>query len=249
MLVERLYSPNHSKNKRSKQSIKFIILHYTGMQSARASIKRMLSKSSKVSAHYLIDQKGKIFNLVSDDKTAWHAGKSKWKKIQNLNKCSIGIELVNRGHSINYENFKKKQLTSLVVLIKSLVKNYHIPFNNILGHSDIAPLRKLDPGEKFPWSNVLRKIFPNLKFNFHSNKQKKKREKVVITDKIRERFFYNLGKIGYCYLLKNTKNSQNDKVIKAFQSRFRQKKVDGNIDYECFDISNEVLKFFKKLDF
>ena len=119
MKINILHSPNYSNRERLKKSIKFIILHYTGMQSERACVKKLIDKKSKVSTHYLISTMGSITRMVSDQNTAWHAGKSKWKNFINLNDQSIGIELVNRGHQFGYENFSKKQISKLL-LLKSL---------------------------------------------------------------------------------------------------------------------------------
>ena len=124
------------------------------MQSEIASIKRLKNPKFQVSCHYLINRKGKIFQMVKDENIAWHAGKSKWKKYNNLNPFSLGIELVNKGHRFGYQNFSKKHIRSLIKLCKNLKKKYKIPKENFLGHSDIAPLRKIDPGEKFPWKNL-----------------------------------------------------------------------------------------------
>ena len=120
------------------------------MQSERACIKRLISKKSKVSTHYLINKKGDVKSMVDEKNIAWHAGKSKWKNCINLNNRSIGIELVNKGHQFGYEKFSKQQILKLILLCKYLIKKYKIKKTNILGHSDIAPLRKKDPGEKFP---------------------------------------------------------------------------------------------------
>ena len=148
------YSPNYSKKTRPKKDIKFVIIHYTGMQSEIESTKRLLSPVYKVSCHYLINRKGKIIQMVKDNKIAWHAGKSKWKKFTNLNKDSLGIELINKGHKFGYQNFSSQQIKSLIKLCKFFKKKYKIKKENFLGHSDIAPLRKDDPGEKFPWKKL-----------------------------------------------------------------------------------------------
>ena len=145
------YSPNRSKKARRKREIKFVIIHYTGMQSEIESIKRLTNSKFKVSCHYLINRKGKIIQMVEDKYVAWHAGKSKWKSFFDINKNSIGIELVNKGHEFGYQYFSKPQIKSLISLCKKLKKKYSIKTENFLGHSDIAPLRKIDPGEKFPW--------------------------------------------------------------------------------------------------
>ena len=157
MIFKKLNSPNYSNRLRNLRSIKLIVIHYTGMQSRIVSLKRLLSKRSKVSCHYFIDRKGKIIRMLDDNKIAWHAGKSKWKKFSNLNKNSIGIELVNKGHDFGYEQFTQKQVNQLIKLCLYLKKKYKIKNSNIVGHSDIAPLRKRDPGEKFPWQKLQKK--------------------------------------------------------------------------------------------
>ena len=157
MKIKNYYSPNVDRKKRSINSIKIIVIHYTGMQSERESIIRLCSPKTKVSSHFLINQNGKVYRFVQDNQIAWHAGKSCWGKYKNLNKNSIGIELVNKGHQFGYTNFKKNQLLSLIKICKILVKKYKIKKRNIIGHSDIAPLRKIDPGEKFPWKQLSKK--------------------------------------------------------------------------------------------
>ena len=122
MIFRNIYSPNFSKKTRTNKDIRTIVIHYTGMQSKIASIKRLLSIKHKVSCHYLIDRKGLIFKMVDEDKVAWHAGKSKWKNIKNLNKNSIGIELVNKGHEFGYEKFTDAQIDKLIKLCLYLKK-------------------------------------------------------------------------------------------------------------------------------
>ena len=137
------FSPNYSKKARSKNDIKFVIIHYTGMQSEIESINRLKNPKFKVSCHYFLNRKGEIVQMIKDKNIAWHAGKSKWKKFNNLNLNSIGIELVNKGHQFGYQNFSSKQIKSLIQLCKFLKKKYSIKRGNLLGHSDIAPLRKI----------------------------------------------------------------------------------------------------------
>ena len=233
-----LKSNSFSKKPRNKGKIKFLIIHYTGMQSMRASIKRLVGSKHKVSCHYLISREGKIFQMVEDLKVAWHAGKSKWGNIENLNNNSIGIELVNNGHKFGYQKFSGRQINALVKLCIKLKKKYKIKNRCILGHSDIAPLRKSDPGEKFPWLQLNRKnigIWHTLnRKSFIYNKLKAKN--------LRKTFFKNLHKIGYRYFHKD-KFSKTDKlVIKSFQRRFRQEKVNGKIDLECLKISDYLAK-------
>tara|TARA_A100000164_G_scaffold381739_1_gene435099 strand:+ start:3407 stop:4099 length:693 start_codon:yes stop_codon:yes gene_type:complete len=229
MKITKYYSPNFDQKTRSSKGITSIIIHYTGMQSERESLKRLTSPSSKVSCHYLIKRNGEIINLVGEGRIAWHAGKSMWGKYKNLNKNSIGIELVNKGHKYGYQAFTKPQISKLVMLCKNLKKKYKIRNNLILGHSDIAPLRKIDPGEKFPWNYLFSKgigLYPK------KNRKKKSISKIIDL----RRFLKNLNKIGYRYLAKKFKI----RIIKNFQRKYRQKRVDGVLDSETMEIS-EIL--------
>ena len=231
MRITKYYSPNFDVKTRSSKSITVIIIHYTGMQSERESLKKLTSSTSKVSCHYFIKRNGEILNLVRDKNIAWHAGKSMWGKYKNLNKNSIGIELVNRGHRHGYQAFTKIQIIKLTQLCKNLKKKYMIKNKFILGHSDVAPLRKIDPGEKFPWDYLSSKgigIYP---------KKIREIKKSEQTSNIRK-FFRNLYKIGYRYL--NTKFRK--KIIKNFQRKYRQKRIDGILDTETLKISEILAK-------
>ena len=201
------------------------------MQSERESIKRLTSMKSKVSCHYLINRSGKIFKMVKEENVAWHAGKSMWGKYKNLNENSIGIELVNKGHQFGYQNYTKKQINKLVLLCKYLIKKYKIKRRLILGHSDIAPLRKIDPGEKFPWKYLSSKgigIYPKKILN----------KQINYPNLQINRFLKNLHKIGYRYLNSNLKK----KIIKNFQRRYRPRKADGILDLETMKISQFLSK-------
>ena len=234
------YSPNFSLPKRQKKRIKFIIIHYTGMKKEIDSIKRLQNPRSKVSSHYLIKKNGKILILVPDLYEAWHAGLSKWKNHEYLNKNSIGIEITNPGHQYGYKNFSRLQIFSLEKLLISLIKKFRIKKKYILGHSDISPNRKKDPGEKFPWA----KLAKNGLVWYHNLdlKKIKKFRKVKLSSKFEENIFLkNLYKIGYKKIegLKLSKNIEY--LTKAFQRRFRQDLVDGKIDRECLIISKNLV--------
>jgi N-acetylmuramoyl-L-alanine amidase len=238
MKFKTIYSPNFDKKERSKKSIKFIVIHYTGMQSERESLIRLCNRKSNVSSHYFIKNNGKILKLVEDYNVAWHAGKSNWKNYKNLNKNSIGIELVNKGHEFDYKNFKKKQISSLIKVCKILIKKYKIKRENVIGHSDIAPLRKIDPGEKFPWKKMANRkigIWHNC-----NNKELIRSRKIKISIKFKSTFIKNLRKIGYYFF--NEKKTKTVKIVKAFQRHYRQELVDGTIDKECLIIANNLLK-------
>ena len=241
MKVKLIKSPNHSSKNREKKQIKFLIIHYTGMQSEGESIKRLTDKRSKVSARYLINRKGSLIRMVDENKAAWHAGKSKWKNLTNLNSSSIGIELVNKGHRFKYENYTKKQINKLMLLCKALIKKYKIKQTNVLGHSDISPMRKIDPGEKFPWKALSKK---KIGYWYNLDKNNYKIYNLKRTS-LRNSFFGNLYKVGYRYFDKRRFASSDFKVIKAFQRRFRQSKVNGRIDKECLQISHDLAHFQK----
>ena len=239
MIIKTSYSVNFSKKIRKNRDIKLIVIHYTGMQSKIESIKRLLSPKHKVSCHYLIDRKGQILRIVDENKVAWHAGKSKWKNFRNLNNYSIGIELVNKGHEFGYEKFTNLQVKSLIKLCQILKKKYKIKDSNIVGHSDIAPLRKRDPGEKFPWKKLNKK-------NIGIWYKKLKSKSLKLNDKKFEKlFFKNLFKIGYRYLDKNRRSKKDIFLIEAFQRRFLPNNVTGEINQKTLKISHFLANHIK----
>lgn len=225
------FSPNFSKKKRFIKQIKFIIIHYTGMQSEIESIKRLKNPNFKVSCHYLINRNGKILRMVKDSHIAWHAGKSKWGKYKNLNENSLGIELVNKGHQFGYEKFSNKQIKSLISLCKNLKKKFEINDENFLGHSDVAPLRKRDPGEKFPWKKLSN-------YNL-GNWYKKNKKKIEVSEKkMKNLFFKNLQKLGYRYFNIKVRKNTDKKIIKCFQQRYLPNRITGKIDQKTYKISH-----------
>ena len=238
------YSPNFNPKKRTSKQIKFIIFHYTGMKSESDALKRLTEIQSEVSCHYLIKNNGEIVKIVPDLYIAWHAGKSSWKNYKSLNQNSIGIEITNPGHEYGYKNFTQKQITTLVKLSKLLIKKYKINPKNILGHSDIAVLRKKDPGEKFPWEYLSK----NKIGIWHTlNKQDLLKNRKLKISKIEENiFFRNLFKIGYSKTFpKNIgRNKYLRELIKSFQRRFRQELVDGKIDQESLLINKSLIKAY-----
>ena len=234
------YSLNFGLPKRLKKKIKFVVLHYTGMKNEFSAIKRLQDPKSKVSSHYLIKKNGEIITLVPDLYEAWHAGLSSWKNYRSLNKNSIGIEITNPGHQFGYKNFSRKQISSLEELLKYLIKNYQIKKECVLGHSDISPNRKKDPGEKFPWKRLAKKKLAWW-HNLDQKEIKKFRGIKNLSKVDKNKFVQNLYKIGY-YKLNRFQFYKNKKfLIKAFQRRFRQDLVDGKIDMECLIISKNLL--------
>ena len=238
------YSPSFNPKKRPSKQIKFIIFHYTGMRNESDAINRLTNIQSEVSCHYLIKNNGESVKMVPDSYIAWHAGKSSWKNYKSLNQNSIGIEITNPGHKHGYKNFTKKQITALLKLSKFLIKKYKVGSKNILGHSDIAVLRKKDPCKKFPWKYLSKNkigIWHKL------NKQDLIKFRKLKISKIEENiFFRSLFKIGYSK--KYTKDISKDKYLieltKNFQRRFRQELVNGKIDQECLLISKSLIKAY-----
>ena len=233
------YSPNFNPLKRPKKQVKFIIFHYTGMKKESDAIKRLTEIQSEVSSHYFIKNNGEVLTMVPDLYIAWHAGKSSWKNYRSLNKHSIGIEISNPGHQFNYKKFSKKQINSLLKLSKYLIKKYKIKPENILGHSDIAPDRKKDPGENFPWKYLAKNnisLWHNLK-----NKILKDYRNLRVDNKSKNLFLNNIFKLGYSKKSIDKKKYSRFITI-AFQRRYRQELISGKIDQECLLISKNLVK-------
>ena len=238
MKIKYLGSPNFIfHNKRRK--IHSIVIHYTGMRSLQSAVERLLSKKHEVSSHYIIDRNGKISQLVKDNNIAWHAGISNWFSFKNLNKTSIGIELENKGHQYGYQNFPNTQINQLIKVLKILKKKFNIQNINITGHSDIAPNRKKDPGEKFPW----KKLYKNDLAIWHSLDQKFiksfRLKKLININK--KNMLKMIKKLGYSRVFKAGRLDKN--FIKAFQRRYRQELINGIFDQECYLILNNLQKF------
>ena len=185
------------------------------MQDAAAAIARLTDAEARVSAHYLIAEDGQIVQMVDEDKRAWHAGRSYWRKITDVNSASIGIELVNPGHEFGYRPFPSVQVEALIPLLQRLTLQYRITRGNVVGHSDIAPARKNDPGELFPWEQLarLRLALPSPTRSLMDPQW---------TD---GGFLLALERFGYDV-------SDANAAIVAFQRRFRPRTIDGVIDGE-----------------
>ena len=228
------YSPNFNLRKRSVSKVKYLIFHYTGMKSENGALKKLTNCNSGVSCHYLIKKNGKILKIVPDLYIAWHAGISSWKKDKSLNSNSIGIEITNPGHEHGYSDFSSGQIKSLIILSKKLKKKYKIKKENILGHSDIAPLRKKDPGEKFPW----KLLYKNNICLWHSLSEEKckKLRKIKLNDS--KKFYNLLFKFGY----KSTNKSfEKIKIYKSFQRRFRPQIISSIVDQESYAILKSLI--------
>jgi len=196
--------------------ISMIVLHYTGMETGEAAIERLRDPAAKVSSHYLVAEDGTVLRLVDEDKRAWHAGRSHWRGVKDINSASIGIEIVNPGHEFGYRPFPDEQVAAVIRLVHEIKDRYDITRGNIVGHSDIAPARKQDPGELFPWGKLarLRLALPRPTKNLMDPRW---------TD---GGFLLALERFGY-----DVKDGP--AAVTAFQRRFRPEMVDGIIDAEC----------------
>lgn len=148
-----LASPNHEARP-PDGTVDMLVIHYTGMPTAEAALERLCDPAAKVSAHYVVDEDGTVYQLVAEDRRAWHAGVSCWRGERDVNSRSIGIELVNPGHEFGYRSFPEAQMQALRLLTQGILARHPIPPHNVVGHSDVAPRRKQDPGELFDWQHL-----------------------------------------------------------------------------------------------
>jgi N-acetylmuramoyl-L-alanine amidase len=195
--------------------ISIVVLHYTGMVDASSAIARLTDPAAKVSSHYLIDEHGQVLRLVAEEKRAWHAGKAHWRGIDDVNSASIGIELVNPGHEFGYRPFAEPQMQALLPLMHGIVQRHGITRGNIVGHSDVAPARKDDPGELFDWERLARVRLALPRPAKH------------LTDPLWSdaSFLLALERFGYDVV-------DGTAAVRAFQRRFRPRRIDGTIDGE-----------------
>ncbi|MBL8655850.1 MAG: N-acetylmuramoyl-L-alanine amidase [Altererythrobacter sp.] len=191
------------------------VIHYTEMRDAAEALERLSDPEAKVSAHYLISRDGEVTRLVSEDKRAWHAGLSYWRGIRDVNSASIGIELDHPGHKYGYGDFPDAQFEALVPLLARMAKEHAIPRANVVGHSDVAPARKIDPGELFPWERLaeygLCLPAPRIELGDPFDND--------------SAFYLAMERFGYDI-------TDGHKAVEAFQRRWRPRKIDGEIDGE-----------------
>ncbi len=196
--------------------ISMVVLHYTGMIDADSAIARLADAEAKVSAHYVVAEDGQVIRMVAEEKRAWHAGRSWWRGITDINSASIGIEIVNPGHEFGYRPFPEAQVDAVIELLGGIVPRYGITRGNVVGHSDVAPARKEDPGELFPWYRLakLRLALPRPNRNLMDP---------LWSD---AGFLLALERFGYDV-------TDGVAAVRAFQRRFRPEMIDGIIDGEC----------------
>ncbi len=196
--------------------VSMLVLHYTGMPDAQSAIRWLANPESKVSAHYVVTEDGQIVRMVDEARRAWHAGRSWWRRISDVNSASIGIEIVNPGHEWGYRDFPEEQIDALIPLVHAIMSRHGITRGNVVGHSDIAPARKQDPGELFPWNRLarLRLALPRPTRNLMDPHWSD------------GAFMLALDRFGYDI-------AEPEAAVIAFQRRFRPELIDGIIDGEC----------------
>lgn len=227
--LNKLNSPNFSD--RGDYQVSLLVLHYTGMKSANEAIERLCDKNAQVSSHYVVDEEGVIYQLVDESNCAWHAGVSYWRGHKNVNNISVGIEIVNPGHEFGYRAFPNRQMQAVALLCKDIVFRHKILPVNIVGHSDVSPLRKTDPGELFDWKWLAGQgigLWPEITGG-----------KLQITNKNIGSIENKLSEYGY-ESPNNTKLLP--KIIEAFQRHFRTNNINGIWDNECDELLAALLK-------
>lgn len=210
--MKRMDRPSPNRDERAGAAVDMLVLHYTGMQSGEAALARLCDPAAMVSAHYTIDEDGTVYAMVPENMRAWHAGVSYWAGARDINARSIGIELVNPGHEFGYRPFATAQIAALVELAKDILGRHPIAAWRVLGHSDVAPLRKEDPGELFPWAELAAKgigIWPS-----------------KAADPGAAKVAEFLTRYGY------DPDVPLEKTVTAFQRHFRPTRVDGMADAE-----------------
>jgi N-acetylmuramoyl-L-alanine amidase len=232
-------SPNHGERKGGAK-IDMLVMHYTGMRDARAAIDKLCNPHSEVSAHYVVLEDGHIVQCVQEERRAWHAGQAFWAGETDINSCSIGIEVANPGHDHGYPNFPRRQIAAVAALCRSIFTRHRIPPQRVLGHSDVAPARKQDPGEKFPWRTLYSSgiglwvkpapITPSGPMHVLGEKG----PAVTEAQELLVRYGYNVPSSGYL-------DAATRDAIAAFQRHFRPAKVDGILDSSTIETLKAAL--------
>ena len=218
-------SPNHEARP-AGQAVDMLVLHYTGMPNGRAALGRLRDPEAKVSAHYLIDEDGSVYAMVPEDRRAWHAGVSYWRGRPDVNSRSIGIELVNPGHAFGYRDFSSAQMGALIALTHAILSRHPIPARNVVGHSDVAPARKIDPGERFDW-RMLAEAGIGLWTKEWGDAG------LVLSDRVEA-----LRRWGY----EVSENADEAAALSAFQRHFRPTRIDGFADEETAGLLARLLE-------
>ena len=232
-------SPNHEPRRGGKQA-DLLLLHYTGMESAEGALDWMTRADSRVSAHYLIDEAGRITQMVEESQRAWHAGVANWAGDDDINSCSIGIEIQNPGHAFGYPDYPEAQMVAVEALCVDILERTDIPKDRVLGHSDVSPARKQDPGEKFDWARLARAgvgvwVTPEAPGDDPGFG-------IGETGDAVERLQLALARFGYGVETNGTFDQYTEFVVSAFQRHFRPLRVDGRADRSTLQTLDSLLE-------
>ncbi len=231
-MTRTVASPNHDARP-GHAAVDTLILHYTGMRDSESALARLVDPAAKVSAHYLVDEDGDVLQLVPEERRAWHAGVSSWRGCTDINGCSIGVELVNPGHEFGYRAFPERQMEALFELAAGILARHPIPPERILGHSDVAPSRRRDPGELFDWRGAAAVGLGVWPASFSPVREENgvRLARGSAGDRVRSAQS-RLARIGYGIVLTGEFDAPTGDVVAAFQRHFRPERVDGAIDSE-----------------
>jgi len=227
VVAEVLPSPNFGERKDGRRP-DMLLLHYTGMSDAAAALAHLRASASQVSAHYFVFEDGRVVQLVPESKRAWHAGEAFWAGETDINSCSIGIEIANPGHEYGYRDFPKRQIAAVTALCRGILTRNVIPAERVLGHSDVAPSRKQDPGEKFPW----RTLYDSGVGNWVRPAKIVDGPLLALGDRgdAVAAMQRSLAEYGYGVAVNGNYDSAMHEVVTAFQRHFRPERVDGVTD-------------------
>jgi N-acetylmuramoyl-L-alanine amidase len=223
-------TPNHSERKRKRKTPDMLVLHYTGMSSAEGALNWLTSPESNVSAHYLIDEDGRIIQMAPEERRAWHAGVSRWAGETDINSASIGVEIHNPGHDGDYPVFGEAQMRAVEALCRDVVARHHIKAERVLAHSDVAPARKRDPGEKFDWARLAR---AGVGLWVEPAPLRRGRSLGLLPGSSGEavgRLQSMFANYGYGIDRTSLYDEATTAVVTAFQRHFRPERVDGRAD-------------------
>jgi len=235
-------SPNHDER---TLPISLLVLHYTGMENGKVALERMCDPKAKVSAHYMVEEDGRVFRLVDESRRAWHAGLSSWNGEKDINSASVGIEIVNGGHDFGLPHFPDVQIKAVISLCHDIMLRHQINDFNVVAHSDIAPTRKQDPGEKFPWPQLADANIGNWP------EVKTTDQRILIdaqdADKKHIRLVQSaLSYLGYDIKITCKFDSNTKSVVQAFQRRYRPFKIDGQMDVQTIALLTLLVKYKQK---
>lgn len=230
MTLRTIESPSPNFNER-RHPLDMLVLHYTGMADGPSALARMRDPEAEVSAHYMVEEDGSVHVLVPEAARAWHAGRSQWQGDEDLNSRSIGIEIVNGGHDFGLPAFPERQIDAVIALCLDVLGRWDIPQTRIVGHSDIAPERKDDPGERFPWRRLAEAgigLWPREAAGAGANPEDPRRA---------------LREIGY---RPGEREEQFASVLRAFQRRWRQGEISGVADEETLEVLGAVAELYRR---